>query len=101
MTLKKIGGIAFATGFVIPGFLMVLERSVTVVDLHPGMWLSNVYIVLWPAALVLFDAPDGWRGYLFLFITILVNGLLYAFVAVLVAYYVRLVKNRGYDFRDD
>ena len=68
MTLKKIGGIAFCTGFVVPFLLEIVGRCLDAMGVDPGAWLSNVYTALWPAALVLFDAPDDWRGYMVLFL---------------------------------
>ena len=101
MTVRKIGGIAFATGFAVPWFLMGLGWCLDALGIGPGGWLSKTFVALWPASFGLFDAPEGWHGYVWLLISVVINGLLYAFVAVLIAYYIKLIKNRGYDFRDD
>jgi|SRR5882762_1499026 len=101
ITLKKTGGIAFTAGFVIAFLLAILGRGLDAINLHPGAWLSTVYTILWPTGILLIDADANLAGYAFLAVSLISNGIIYAFGAVLITYYVKLAKNRGYDFRDD
>jgi hypothetical protein len=101
LSLKKIGGIAFGTGFAIALLLATVNLGLAKMNLHPGAWLSTVYTILWPTGIMLFEADANLAGYTVLIISLICNGIIYAFGAVLIVYYVKLAKNRGYDFRDD
>jgi hypothetical protein len=100
MTLKKIGGIAFGMGFGIALSLTTLNLGLAKMDLHPGPWLGTVDTIFWPTGIMLFEADANAAGYTFLAVSLFCNGIIYAVGAVLIAYYAKLAKNRGYDFRD-
>lgn len=101
LALKKIGGIAFGTGFAIALLLATVNLGLARMNLDPGPWLSTVDTILWPTGIMMFEADADVPGYTFFGISVICNGLVYAFGAVLIAYYVKLAKNQGYDCRDD
>src|SRR3954470_1401881 len=97
ISLKKVGVIGFTTGMLVPGVLAILGRGLGGMNVHPGMWLSTLSITLWPTGLMLIDADANAAGYTFLVVRLICNGFVYALTAVLITYYVKLAKNRGYD----
>lgn len=50
-------------------------------------------LCVWPTGLALIETSDNWAGYVAFMITAVANGLLYAFIASVIAYYVNYFKD--------
>ena len=84
---------AFVAGFGIALFIEILGRSLSAMNVHPGMWLSSAVMCVWPMSVALIETSKNWMAYIAFFAAALGNGLLYALVAALVYYCFRLVKD--------
>ena len=90
VSLRKVGTIAFCVGFAVAPAIEILGRCLDALHAKPGMWFSAVALWLWPTSIVLIETSNSWQAYVAFFITAVLNGLLYALVALFVAYCIRL-----------
>ncbi len=61
------------------------------------MWWSTAVICAWPTSLALIETSKNWAGYIAFAVSAIVNGVLYAFVALVIGYSARALKVRHGD----
>jgi hypothetical protein len=93
VSLKKTGAIAFTIAAAVSVSIELIGRGLDALNIHAGMWLSTVVIYIWPTGLALIGTSNDWASYIMFFVSVVMNGLSYALVAVLAHYCILIVKN--------
>jgi low affinity Fe/Cu permease len=91
-TLKRAVPAAFLVGVIIPCSIELVGHFLDAINVHPGMWVSNLVVCVWPTGIVLMDTSDNWQGYVAFAITAVLNGMLYAFVVLIIGYLISSFK---------
>lgn len=83
---KKAVLISALTGIAVPCLLEAVGYCLDAINVHPGNWLSDVAICVWPAGLALMDTSDNLEGYVVFVIAAIANGILYAFIVFVIGF---------------
>lgn len=97
VTHKRAVLFSFVAGIVVPCSIEFGGRYLDSVGVHRPLWWSTVFIYIWPTGLWLIGTSENLRSYIAFTISVIANGLLYALIAFIVGYVIRLFKNTHED----
>jgi len=83
---------SFVAGIAVPCAIEFGGRFCDSVGVHRPLWWSTVFIYIWPTGLWLIGTSENLRSYVAFAISVIANGLLYALIALVVGYCIRLFR---------
>ena len=93
VTRTRVVLFSFAAGIVVPCTIEFGGRYLASVGVHAPLWWSTVFIYIWPTGLWLIGTSEDLRSYIAFTISVIANGLLYAFFTFVVGYFIKLFRN--------
>jgi hypothetical protein len=92
VTRKRAVLFSFVAGIVVPYSIEFGGRYLDSVGVHRSLWWSTLFIYIWPTGLWLIGTSGDLRGYLAFTISVIANSLLYALIALVVGYFIKLLR---------
>src|SRR5689334_21840341 len=83
---KKAVLISFLLGIVVACSLESIGVLFDVANVVPVSWFSDLTICAWPTGIFLMDTSDNLAGYVAFAVTAVMNGMLYAFIVLVIGY---------------
>ena len=93
ITRKQSVLCSFAVGMILPCAIEFGGRYLDSVGVHKPPWWSTLFIYIWPTGVWLIGTSEDLRGYIGFTISVIANALLYALVAIVVGYLVKLIRD--------
>ena len=84
---------SFVAGIAVPCSIEFGGRYLNAMRGPTPLWLSTVFIYIWPTSLWLIGTSADLRSYIAFTISVVANGLLYGLITFVVCYLIKLFKN--------
>ena len=92
--LRKAVLISFLIGIAVACLVEIVGWYLNTTNAHPGMWWSTAVICVWPTSLALIETSRNLTGYVALIIAAIANGMVYAFIVLVIGYCISSTRVR-------